>query len=84
MKDVIKKLESSRENHLDVIDRVERFLKKKVDFDFYIFYQDGDEFVMGYYDSDDEFSKNASLDRVLQVIEHKGILTLDDYMKLSI
>ena len=84
MKKIIKALERSRENHLNAIGKAESLLKEKVDFDFYIFYQEGDGFVMGYYDSDDEFSKNASLDRVLQVIEHKGILTLDDYMKLSI
>ena len=83
MRKITEALESSRKRHFNDISKAENLLKKKVDFDFFISYRETEGFIMVYYDTDD-FPYNRLLDRALQVIEHKGILTIEDYKKLSI
>jgi hypothetical protein len=83
MRKIIEALERSRKSHLNAISKAESLLKKKVGFDFFIIYQESDGFVMMYEDSY-HYLKKRNLCKVLEVIEAKGILTLDDYIKLSI
>ena len=84
MRKITEALERSRKSHFNAIIKAENLLKKKVDFDFFISYQETEGFIMVYYDTDRDFPYNRLLDRALQVIEHKGILTIEDYKKLSI
>ena len=59
--------------------KVEKILSDKIDFEFDIFYQPGDGFVI--HDSD---IGNAPLAPCLVVIHSKGKLSEDDYRSLTI
>jgi hypothetical protein len=74
MKNLIDKLNKTHTAYWSAIDNLESYLSDKIDFEFSIFEQPGDGFVIQY------DSHNAPLDSCLRIIKCKGKLSLDDYM----
>jgi len=75
----LKKLMNAQSKYDSVIGNVEAELSNKVGFEFSIFWQPSDGFVMLAFDS-----KNAALTPILDIIKKKGFLNEDDYLKHSI
>jgi hypothetical protein len=75
----LKKLMNAQSKYDSVIGNVEAELSNKVGFEFSIFWQPSDGFVMLAFDS-----KNAALAPILDIIKKKGFLNEDDYLKHSI
>ena len=71
----LKKLQNAQSKYEGVIGSVEDEISDKVEFDFSIFWQPSDGFVMVAFDR-----YNAPLWKVLKIIKTKGKLTEEDYM----
>jgi len=91
----LKKLMNAQSKYDSVIGNVESELSNKVGFEFSIFWQPSDGFVMLAFDSKNAAlapildmlafdSKNAALAPILDIIKKKGFLNEDDYLKHSI
>jgi hypothetical protein len=79
MKNYLKQLNSANGKLSAVIQKIERELSDKIEFeDYSIFYQPSDGFVLEYE------SHNAPLSLCLDVIKEKGILSFEDYRYLCI
>ena len=76
---ILKKLKSAQSKYEGVISSVEIEILDKIEFDFSIFWQPSDGFVMLAFDR-----YNAPLCRLLQIIKTKGKLTEEDYMDETI
>ena len=75
----LKKLQKEQSKYEGAIGSVEAEISDKVEFDFSIFWQPSDGFVMLAFDR-----YNAPLWRLLQIIKTKGKLTEEDYMDETI
>lgn len=73
------RLLNAHSKYIGAIRNLEGKLSKKIEFDFSIFWQQADGFVILNYDT----KYNASLRECLQIIEETGKLTNDDFMKHS-
>lgn len=79
MNRLLKKLLIAQSKYEGVIGNVEYSISDKVEFDFSIFWQPSDGFVMLAFDR-----YNAPLDKLLRIIQQKGRLTEEDYMSETI
>lgn len=75
----LKKLLTAQIRYEGVIGSVEQEIADKVGFDFSIFWQPSDGFVMLAFDR-----YNAPLWRILKIIKDKGFLNEEDYMDVTI
>lgn len=75
VKQTLKKLERARFSYLGVVSQVEHKLSDNIDFDFSIFWQESDGFVIVHTDSSD----NAPLDDCIEIINDKGVLKYADF-----
>ena len=75
----LKELLNAQSKYEGVIGSVAEEISDKVEFDFSIFWQPSDGFVMLAFDR-----YNAPLSRLLQIIKIKGKLTEEDYMDETI
>lgn len=80
MKISTKKLIAAKSRYDSEVGALEAKIKDKVGFDFSIFHQPSDGFVILNY----EKSSNAPLSMCLSVIERTGFLSSDDHTKNSI
>lgn len=76
---LLKKLRTAQSKYDGVIGSVESELSDRIEFDFSIFWQPSDGFVMLAFDR-----YNAPLGCLLQIIKAKGKLTEEDYMNETI
>lgn len=79
MKRQMNKLWNAQRKYDAEVRDVEKFIADKVEFDFYILYQESDGWVMLALDA-----RNAPMDTVLDVIKQKGVLTKEDYLNCTI
>lgn len=79
MNRLLKKLLIAQSKYEGAIGNVESSISDKVEFDFSIFWQPSDGFVMLAFDR-----YNAPLDNLLRIIQQKGRLTEEDYMSETI
>jgi len=77
-KEEIKKLDAALLKYESAISVLKQKIKGVVEFEFSIFYQSSDGFVLEYN------THNAPLDDCLGIIKAKGKLTFDDYDNLTI
>ena len=75
MNRLLKKLKTAQNNYDGVIGSVEREIFDRVEFDFSIFWQPSDGFVM----CDNEMGNNAPISECIKVINKKGCLTYEDF-----
>jgi hypothetical protein len=80
MEAIISALNNARKQYNKSLSYAQKRIQKKVEFDFYIMYQESDGFVI----VDKEESHNAHLSTCLYIIEQKGRLSLDDFMDARI
>ncbi|WP_421752910.1 hypothetical protein [Croceimicrobium sp.] len=78
---LLKKLTTAQERYDSAIEQAEAGLKGKIEFDFFIVYQDSD---LCWVVVDSENSDNAPLSDCLAIIDEKGKLTLEDYKRKRI
>lgn len=76
----LRKLDKAHAKYEGVIGDLEGKISALVEFDFSIFYQPSDGFVMLH----NEDAHNAPLGVCLNIIERKGKLSYEDYMGLRI
>lgn len=74
MNRLVKKLKTAQGKYEGVIGSVEKEIADNVKFDFSIFWQPSDGFVM----CDNEMG-NAPIDECIEVINKKGCLTYEDF-----
>lgn len=74
------KLREARRKYDSAVEKIYSLIRDKVEFNCYVIYQPGDGHVLL---SEDD-SRNAPLLWCLNVIEEKGKLTYDDYLRLTI
>ena len=74
MKKELKALEAAYHKYQTAIGVMEAKIADKVEFEFSIFWQPGDGFVI----ADDEMG-NGMFDKCLEIIEQKGRLSYEDY-----
>jgi hypothetical protein len=79
MKRLINKLSKAQLLYNKAIRDVELAIIDKVEFDFHIFHQPSDGFVMLAFED-----HNAPMSVLFGIIKEKGVLTKDDYMEYSI
>ena len=80
MNRILKKLNTAQVKYQDIIDSVEGELKNKIEFEFSVFYQSSDGWViLGI-----EGARNAPFEDCLLVIKEKGCLSLKDYLNITI
>lgn len=77
---LILNLNKAHGKYLSAIGDVEELISDKVEFDFSILFQDSDGFVM----LNPDGSYNAPLDKCLEIIKNKGVLTTEDYLNETI
>lgn len=81
MKKALKNLRLAHGKYESAIKKMEGAIFGLVQFEFSIFHQQSDGFVIL---RDFDMGQNAPLDKCIKVIEEKGILTIDDYENLTI
>lgn len=81
MKSVLKSLQKSHDTYTLQLNKATDFIRSKAEFDCFIFFQPSDGFVIGV---DIDNGMNAPLDKCLEIIEKKGILSLEDFLQQSI
>ncbi len=74
MKRIINKLINAQSKYNSVIGAVEQEISDKVEFDFSIFWQPSDGFVIV-----DDGMGNAPISKCLEIINKRGRLTKDDF-----
>lgn len=74
MKKELKAMEAAHDKYTSAISAFHDAIADKVDFEFFVFWQPGDGFVI----ADNEMG-NGQLDKCLEIIAQKGRLTYEDY-----